>query len=56
MGTVLDGTSFNQRRRTTMNTSMNKSVKMILAGMAIAALSANVYARGGDCDYGPGDG
>lgn len=39
-----------------MNTSMNKSVKMILAGLAIAALSANVYARGGDCDYGPGYG
>jgi Spy/CpxP family protein refolding chaperone len=33
---------------------MNKSVKMIMAGMAIAALSASVYARGGDCDYGPG--
>jgi len=32
---------------------MNKSVKMILAGMAIAALSATVYARGGDdCGYG----
>lgn len=29
---------------------MNKSVKMILAGVAIAALSASVYARGGDCD------
>ena len=30
-----------------------KSVKMILAGMAIAALSATVYARGGDdCGYG----
>ena len=39
-----------------MNTSMNKSVKMILAGLAIAALSASVYARGGDCDYGPGYG
>ena len=35
---------------------MNKSVKMILAGMAIAALSASVYARGGDCDYGYGPG
>jgi len=32
---------------------MNKSVKMILAGMAITALSASVYARGGeDCGYG----
>lgn len=32
---------------------MNKSVKMLLAGMAIAALSASVYARGGDdCGYG----
>jgi Spy/CpxP family protein refolding chaperone len=31
---------------------MNKTVKMILAGMAIAALSASVYARGGDdCGY-----
>ncbi len=29
---------------------MNKSVKMIMAGVAIAALSASVYARGGDCD------
>ena len=36
---------------------MNKSVKMILAGMAIAALSASVYARGGDdCEYGHGYG
>ena len=39
-----------------MNTTVNKSVKMILAGMAIAALSASVYARGGDCDYGYGPG
>jgi protein CpxP len=31
---------------------MNKSVKMLLAGMAIAALSASVYARGDDCGYG----
>ena len=32
---------------------MSKSVKMIMAGMAIAALSASVYARGGDgCGYG----
>lgn len=32
---------------------MNKSVKMILAGIAIATLSATVYARGGDdCGYG----
>ncbi|MDD5056436.1 MAG: Spy/CpxP family protein refolding chaperone [Sideroxydans sp.] len=34
---------------------MNKSVKMIMAGVAIAALSASVYARGGDCgDWGGG--
>lgn len=32
---------------------MSKPVKMILAGIAIAALSASVYARGGeDCAYG----
>lgn len=32
---------------------MNKSVKMILAGAAIIALSANAFARGGeDCGYG----
>jgi protein CpxP len=32
---------------------MNKSVKMILAGAAIVALSANAFARGGeDCGYG----
>lgn len=31
---------------------MNKSLKMLLAGAAIVAVSANVYARGGeDCDY-----
>lgn len=31
---------------------MNKSLKMLLAGAAIIAVSANVYARGGeDCDY-----
>jgi Spy/CpxP family protein refolding chaperone len=31
---------------------MNKSLKMLLAGAAIFAVSANVYARGGeDCDY-----
>lgn len=31
---------------------MNKSVKMILAGMAIAALSASVYAHSDDgCDF-----
>jgi protein CpxP len=36
---------------------MNKPVKMVLAGMAIAALSAGVYARGGDdCEYGQGYG
>ncbi len=36
---------------------MNKPVKMILAGMAIAVLSAGVYARGGeDCEYGQGYG
>ena len=35
-----------------MNKTVNKSAKMILAGLAIAALSASVYARGGeDCDY-----
>jgi len=39
-----------------MKTTVNKSAKMILAGLAIAALSASVYARGGDCDYGPGYG
>ena len=32
---------------------MNKSVKMLMAGVAIAALSASVYARGGDdCGFG----
>ena len=36
-----------------MNKLFNKSAKMILAGMAIAALSASAYARGGeDCGYG----
>jgi Spy/CpxP family protein refolding chaperone len=36
---------------------MNKSIKMILAGMAIAALSASVYAHSGeDCGYGGHDG
>ena len=36
-----------------MNKALNKSAKMILAGMAIAALSASVYARGDeDCGYG----
>jgi hypothetical protein len=31
---------------------MNKSLKMLLAGAAIIAVSANVYARGSeDCDY-----
>ncbi len=36
---------------------MNKTLKMILAGMAIAALSASVYARGGEgCEYGYGPG
>lgn len=34
---------------------MNKSLKMLLAGVAIAAVSASVYARGGDdCGYGGG--
>jgi len=34
---------------------MNKSAKMIMAGLAIAALSASVYARGGgDCNFGDG--
>lgn len=32
---------------------MNKSVKMLMAGAVIAALSASVYARGGgDCGFG----
>ena len=36
-----------------MNTTMKKSARMILAGLTIAALSASVYARGGeDCGYG----
>ncbi|MDO8988173.1 MAG: Spy/CpxP family protein refolding chaperone [Sideroxyarcus sp.] len=36
---------------------MKKSAKMILAGLAIVALSAGAYARGGpDCDYGYGGG
>ncbi len=39
-----------------MNTTMNEYVKMILAGMAVAVLSASAYARGGDCEYGPGPG
>lgn len=39
-----------------MNKALSKSVKMLMAGMAIAALSASVYARGGDCDYGYGPG
>ncbi len=34
---------------------MNRSVKMLMAGVAIAALSAGAYARGGDCEgYGYG--
>ncbi|BCK86623.1 hypothetical protein MIZ01_0387 [Sideroxyarcus emersonii] len=33
---------------------MNKSVKMILAGVAIIALSANAFAHGDDCGYGHG--
>jgi Spy/CpxP family protein refolding chaperone len=36
---------------------MNKTVKIALAGMVITALSASVYARGGeDCEYGYGHG
>lgn len=36
-----------------MNTVFNKPAKLILAGLAIAALSVNVYARGSnDCGYG----
>ncbi len=36
-----------------MNRALNKSVKMILAGAAIIALSASAYARSGeDCGYG----
>jgi protein CpxP len=35
-----------------MNTVLKKSARMILAGVAIAAMSANVYARGSrDCGY-----
>ena len=35
-----------------MNNAVSKSTKMIMAGMAIAALSASVYARGGDdCEF-----
>lgn len=33
---------------------MNKTVKMLLAGAAIIAVSAGAYARGGDCDFGGG--
>lgn len=33
---------------------MNKSVKMILAGAAIIALSASAFAHGDDCGYGHG--
>src|SRR5512144_2232911 len=48
MGTVL-----NALIQPRWRTIMNKPVKMRLAGMAIAALSATVYARGGDdCGYG----
>jgi periplasmic protein CpxP/Spy len=40
-----------------MNKVFNKSAKMILAGMAIAALSASVYANGGEgCAHGDHDG
>jgi hypothetical protein len=36
-----------------MNRVFNKSAKIILAGMTIAALSASAYAHGGqDCGYG----
>ncbi|MBU1424755.1 MAG: Spy/CpxP family protein refolding chaperone [Gammaproteobacteria bacterium] len=36
-----------------MNTAFGKSAKMILAGLAIAALSASAYARSShDCGYG----
>jgi hypothetical protein len=49
MGTVLQGTSFNPRWRT----KMNKSLKMLLAGAAIVAVSTSVYAfGGGDCGCG----
>jgi hypothetical protein len=49
MGTVLQGTLFNQQWRLTMN----KSVKMIMAGIAIAALSASAYAHGREgCGFG----
>ncbi|MFH0934650.1 MAG: Spy/CpxP family protein refolding chaperone [Pseudomonadota bacterium] len=33
---------------------MNKTVKMLLAGVAIIAVSAGAYARGGDCNFGDG--
>ncbi|MDP1635257.1 MAG: Spy/CpxP family protein refolding chaperone [Gallionellaceae bacterium] len=33
---------------------MNKTVKMLLAGAAILAVSAGAYARGGDCGFGDG--
>jgi len=40
-----------------MNTTANKYAKTVLAGMAIAVLSAGAYARGGEgCEYGPGYG
>jgi Spy/CpxP family protein refolding chaperone len=34
--------------------NMNKTVKMLLAGAAIIAVSTSVYARGGDCGFGDG--
>jgi periplasmic protein CpxP/Spy len=53
MATVHQGTIFNQPWRTIMNATVNKSAKMMVAGLAIAALSASVYARGNqDCGYG----
>jgi hypothetical protein len=33
---------------------MNKTVKMLLAGAAIIAVSTSAYARGGDCGFGDG--
>ncbi len=39
-----------------MNKALNKTLKMLLAGVVMAGLSAGVYARGGECgDYGYGE-
>jgi hypothetical protein len=48
MRSVLHGTTFDP---TTWRTDMNRSLKTLLAGAALIAVSSNVYARGGeDCD------